>query len=185
MEVAQGTPGTDTPRPGPRICWRLRGPWYVHTFVFVALVGATCLLYQGDLNLGFFHLDDPTYVEENSWIKGVNAANVKHVLTQPYFANYSPVHLLTYMLDYQLAGANPRAFHLSSNIWAGLVAGFVYTIRSGAVSPVGHCLGCSAAFSHPSQSCRVGGLDIEPKGYCSGGLCAACHAVLLILSAAG
>src|SRR5207302_308176 len=48
------------------------------------------------------------------------------ILSNPYFANYSPVHLFSYMLDYAVAGENAYAFHLSSNIWAGFVAGFVF-----------------------------------------------------------
>ena len=61
--------------------------WYLHVIIFVALVTATCELYQGDLNLGFFVLDDSTYVAENPWIKGVNFKTLGHVLAQPYFAN--------------------------------------------------------------------------------------------------
>src|SRR6266851_1570059 len=32
------------------------------------------------------------------------------------------------MVDYALGGLNAYAFHLSSNLWAGLVAGFVFLI---------------------------------------------------------
>jgi tetratricopeptide (TPR) repeat protein len=54
--------------------------------------------------------------------------NLGHILTVPYFANYSPMHLLSYMVDYMIAGTDAFAFHLSSNIWAGIVAGFVYLV---------------------------------------------------------
>ena len=32
------------------------------------------------------------------------------------------------MLDHAIAGLNAYAFHLSSNLWAGIVAGFVYLV---------------------------------------------------------
>ena len=32
------------------------------------------------------------------------------------------------MLDHAIAGLNAHAFHLSSNLWAGVVAGFVYLV---------------------------------------------------------
>ncbi len=83
---------------------------------------------MGDLHLGFFGVDDPDYVTNNSWIRRVSTENIGHVLTQPYFANYSPLHILSYMLDYAMAGSNPHAFHLSSNLWAGIVAGMVYLV---------------------------------------------------------
>ena len=102
--------------------------WLAHGAVFVALVTATCLLYRGDLELGFFHLDDASYVTSNPWIQGISATNVVHVLTTPYAANYSPLHLFSYMLDWQIAGTNARAYHMSSNIWAGIVAGCVYLL---------------------------------------------------------
>jgi hypothetical protein len=56
----------------------------------------------------------------------MNGENIGHILSTPYFANYSPAHLFSYMFDYAIAGENAFAFHLSSNIWAGVVAGFVF-----------------------------------------------------------
>jgi hypothetical protein len=85
-------------------------------------------LYAGDLRVGFFKIDDQQYVVNNPWIRGVTIENLCHILTTPYFVNYSPLHLFSYTLDYTLAGLNAFAFHLSSNIWAGLVAGFVYLL---------------------------------------------------------
>ena len=87
---------------------------------------ATLVLYVGDLRLGFFAVDDPQYVVDNPWIRGLTFENLRHIFTTPYFANYSPLHLLSYLLDYVMAGPNAFAFHLSSNVWGGLVAGFVF-----------------------------------------------------------
>ena len=39
-----------------------------------------------------------------------------------------PLHLLSYAPDYAVGGLNAYAFHLSSNLWAGVVAGFVYLV---------------------------------------------------------
>jgi hypothetical protein len=106
----------------------LPGPWQVNAGAFLLLVGATLALYASDLRLGFFFLDDPQYVLENQWIKAISPSNLWHIVTVPYYANYSPFHLLSYMLDYAVAGANAVVFHLSSNIWGGLVAGFVFCV---------------------------------------------------------
>ena len=106
----------------------LPGPWQINVLVFFLLTVATVWLYAGDLRLGFFKVDDQQYVVNNPWIRGVTIENLRHVLTTPYFVNYSPLHLLSYMLDDALAGLNAFAFHLSSNIWAGLVAGFVFLV---------------------------------------------------------
>ena len=104
----------------------LPGSWHVNAAVVVLCIVATAVLYTADLHLGFFRIDDPQYVVGNPWIQGVTLEHITHILTNPYYLNYSPLHLLSYMLDYALAGLNPSAFHLSSNLWAGIVAGLVY-----------------------------------------------------------
>ncbi len=122
------------PRPFPLSAWpalkahrhRIAGPWYIDAVLAVAMVGGTCLLYLPDLGLGFFMLDDPNYVVENPWIKDVSLSNLGFILTESYFANYCPLHILSYMIDYLFGGLNPATYHLSSNIWAGVVAAFVY-----------------------------------------------------------
>lgn len=106
----------------------LPGSWHTNLLNFLLLTIATSALYAGDLRLGFFKVDDQQYVVNNPWIRGVTIGNLRHILTTPYFVNYSPLHLFSYMLDYALAGLNAFAFHLSSNIWAGLVAGFVFLV---------------------------------------------------------
>jgi len=106
----------------------LPGSWHTNLIIFLLLTIATLALYAGDLRLGFFKIDDQQYVVNNPWIRGLSMENLRHILTTPYFVNYSPLHLLSYMLDYALAGLNAFAFHLSSNIWAGLVAGFVFLV---------------------------------------------------------
>jgi hypothetical protein len=106
----------------------LPGSWHTNLIIFLLLTIATLALYAGDLRLGFFKIDDQQYVVNNPWIRGVTIENLRHILTTPYFVNYSPLHLLSYMLDYAFAGLNAFAFHLSSNILAGLVAGFVFLV---------------------------------------------------------
>ena len=106
----------------------LPGSWQTNLLTFVLLTIATLVLYAGDLRLGFFKIDDQQYVVNNPWIRGLSMENLRHILTTPYFVNYSPLHLLSYLLDHGLAGLNAFAFHLSSNIWAGLVAGFVFLV---------------------------------------------------------
>ena len=106
----------------------LPGSWKINALIFLLLIFATLLLYAGDLRLGFFSVDDPGYVTDNPWIKKITPANLIHILTVPYFSNYSPMHLLSYMADYVVDGPNAFIFHLSSNIWAGIATGLVYLV---------------------------------------------------------
>ena len=104
----------------------LPGSWQINLGTFALLIIGTLTLYAPDLHLGFFAVDDPDYVSKNPWIRSITSENISHILGTPYFANYSPAHLFSYMLDYAVAGGSAFAFHLSSNIWAGVVAGFVF-----------------------------------------------------------
>ena len=122
VAVKQRRPGVSSPL--------FPGSWQLNWLLFGLLVLGTAILYTGDLHLGFFGVDDPDYVVKNPWIRSINGQNIKHILTTPYFANYSPAHLFSYMFDYAIADDNAFAFHLSSNIWAGIVAGFVFSRRS-------------------------------------------------------
>lgn len=106
----------------------LPGRWQINTAMFVLLMIGTLALYWSDLRIGFFILDDYGYVTDDPWIKGITLKNLLHILFIPHFANYSPVHLLSYLLDHAIAGLNPFAYHLSSNIWAGVVAGGVFLV---------------------------------------------------------
>ncbi len=104
------------------------GPWQLNSGIFLLCIVATAVLYAGDLRLGFFRIDDQQYVVSNPWIQGVTWKHLTQILFNPYYLNYSPLHLLSYALDYAVAGLSAYAFHLSSNLWAGVVAGFVYLV---------------------------------------------------------
>jgi protein O-mannosyl-transferase len=106
----------------------LPGPWQLNTAIVLPFILGTAALYAGDLGLGFFRIDDLQYVVGNAWIQGVSWEHIREILSSPYYLNYSPLHLFSYMLDHAIAGLNAYAFHLSSNLWAGIVAGFVYLV---------------------------------------------------------
>jgi hypothetical protein len=106
----------------------LPGPWHLNTAVVLLFILATAVLYTGDLGLGFFRIDDPQYVVDNASVQGATWAHIRQILSSPYYLNYSPLHLFSYMLDHSIAGLNAWAFHLSSNVWAGVVAGLVYLV---------------------------------------------------------
>ena len=106
----------------------LPGGWQINAGMFLLFILGTLALYWRDLGIGFFTVDDNGYVADDPWIKGITLTNLRHILFTPDFANYSPVHLLSYLLDHTIAGLNPFAYHLSSNIWAGVVAGCVFLV---------------------------------------------------------
>jgi hypothetical protein len=104
------------------------GSWQLNSGIVLLCIMATAVLYAGDLRLGFFRIDDQQYVVSNQWIQGLTWNHLAQILSSPYYLNYSPLHLLSYALDYAVCGLSAYGFHLSSNLWAGVVAGFVYLV---------------------------------------------------------
>ena len=119
---------SDTRQPDPPYFSVVPGSWQLNSGIVFLCIVATAVLYAGDLRLGFFRIDDQQYVVSNPWIQGVTWKHLAQILSSPYYLNYSPLHLLSYALDYSVGGLSAYAFHLSSNIWAGVVAGFVYLV---------------------------------------------------------
>jgi len=99
-----------------------------HAVAFVVLIVLTCALGSGALGSGWFEIDDARYVPENPLLARLSLANLGRMLSEPYFGNYSPAHLLSYALDRALGGLDPFVFHLSSALWGGVCAGWVYAL---------------------------------------------------------
>jgi hypothetical protein len=86
--------------------WDLAAPLIVAIAAIVPYIPA--LSYQ------FLNWDDNVYVLGNPWIRAWSGENLVHVFTQPYYANFLPLHLVSYMVDYSLWGLNPFGYHLQS-----------------------------------------------------------------------
>src|SRR5947207_6007703 len=130
----------------------LPSPWQLNTVIVLLCILATAVLYAGDLRLGFFRIDDLQYVVDNASIQGVTWEHIRQILSNSYYLNYSPLHLFSYMLDHAIAGLNAYAFHLSSNLWAGIVAGFVFLVALALTSRRSVALAAGALFVfHPAH----------------------------------
>ncbi|HKO22000.1 MAG TPA: hypothetical protein VJX91_05045 [Candidatus Eisenbacteria bacterium] len=102
---------------------RLPGTLLQLALASIAIFAVAFLVHQPSLRFGFLtSWDDPTYVTDNPWIRGLTMENVKFAFTTPYFSNYLPLHLVSYMVDYSLWGLNPFGFHLQSVLLAALNA---------------------------------------------------------------
>jgi tetratricopeptide (TPR) repeat protein len=83
-----------------------------HLVPAISLTLLTLAVYAQTLSFDFLsNWDDYQYVTNNPDIRGFSAINLIHIFSSSYVGNYAPLHLLSYMLDYQLAGLNPAWFH--------------------------------------------------------------------------
>lgn len=128
-------------------------PWWGHALVLVLLLAVSAGVYQRTFHLGFFSLDDPDYVESNPHLENLTGSNLRAILSEPYFANYAPLHLLSYALDVALAGGkSATAFHISNVIWYCWVVGMVYLLALTLRLPLAAAAGAALLFAlHPAH----------------------------------
>jgi hypothetical protein len=69
---------------------------------------------------GFTYWDDDVYVFRNALVTSPSVAALWRILTEPYYANYQPLHLLSYWIDRALWGLRPGPMHaLNVALYAG------------------------------------------------------------------
>ncbi len=88
-------------------------------FIAAALLTLmTLAVYAQVGQFNFINFDDPTYVVENPHMqRGLNWQTTVWAFTTFHFANWHPLTWLSYLLDAQLFGQNPAAFHLTNLVW--------------------------------------------------------------------
>ena len=71
----------------------------------------TFLLYLGSLPKEFTNWDDGEYITSNPLIRSFSWNNLNQIVTKPYFANYAPLTLISYALDYHVWKLRPWGYH--------------------------------------------------------------------------
>jgi protein O-mannosyl-transferase len=83
--------------------------------ICLLLVVAVFLVFGQTLRFGFVNYDDSTYLLGDSPVKaGLTPGNIGWAFTTYNSANWHPLTWISYMLDSQLFGLNPRAYHLTN-----------------------------------------------------------------------
>ncbi len=65
---------------------------------------------------GFSNFDDPALISNNPLIKEISGINIKRIFSEIYFANYQPLHLFSYMIEYHFFGLKASGYH-----WVSIV----------------------------------------------------------------
>ncbi|MEW6382101.1 MAG: tetratricopeptide repeat protein [bacterium] len=91
------------------------------TIVLLVVLGSFC--YANSLKNSLLQWDDHHYLMDNPYIHTISWPNIKAILTKPYFKNYSPLHILSYQIDYHFWKFRPEGYrmvnillHLASTI---------------------------------------------------------------------
>ena len=85
--------------------------WLIRSLLVLSVLA----IYGQTLGFGFFTLDDPPYVTDNPWVlQGFSWDGVRWAFTSFYSAIWSPLIWLSFMLDVEIAGVDPRMFHATN-----------------------------------------------------------------------
>lgn len=106
--------------------------------ILLLLVGVlltTLAVYFKVLDFGFLlSWDDKEYVIENPDIQRLSLQNLINLCTGFYVANYQPVTMMVYALEYSLGNGNPHVFH-AVNIFIHLINSWLVYILIRKISP--------------------------------------------------
>ncbi|HEY8155873.1 MAG TPA: tetratricopeptide repeat protein [Myxococcota bacterium] len=86
------------------------------TWLVCSLLAFSVLAVFGQtLGFGFISYDDPEAVVTNPWVeRGLGWEGLRWAFTTFFFANWIPLSWLSLMLDAEIAGLDPRMFHLTN-----------------------------------------------------------------------
>lgn len=114
------------------------------------------------LSYQFLNWDDPTYILNNPWIRSWSIGNLAHIFTKPYFANFLPLHLVSYMVDYSLWGLRPFGYHLQSILFHAVNAALVLIVVRRMLGSAGVAFLAALFFAvHPSHVEAVAWISIR------------------------
>src|SRR5262245_52640279 len=80
--------------------------------MLLAVAGAAALAYAPSVAGRLLHWDDLRYVLENPLARDPSLAGFARLFTEPFYANYHPLHLASYGLDRALFGGAAWGYHL-------------------------------------------------------------------------
>lgn len=88
----------------------------------------TFFTFYPSLKNGFTNWDDNVYIAENPLITSLSGDNVKKILEtdNPVALNYHPITILSFAIDHQLSGYNPKTYHTTNLLFHLLNTALVF-----------------------------------------------------------
>ena len=88
------------------------------TLTIIALVVLTFLVYGNASKNGLLNWDDNFYITESPYLKDLSWTGIKAIFSVDLMGNYHPLTLLSYAIEYAIAGkADPALMHLTNIVF--------------------------------------------------------------------
>ena len=85
-------------------------------FAAIALTFLVCAVFFPIAGFEFVNLDVDEQLIQNPYVHGLSWENVTHIFTARCITSYYPVRTLSFAIDYELWGLNPRGFKLTNGV---------------------------------------------------------------------
>jgi protein O-mannosyl-transferase len=82
--------------------------------ILVLIAVMTVSYYRDALSGKFVNFDDNENVVENPYIRELSLHNLGEIFSKSFIGMYAPVTMVSYSIDYAIAGAKPMQFHLTN-----------------------------------------------------------------------
>ncbi len=89
-------------------------PSWANLFILFILFLVTLGVYYPSLHGDFVNIDDQDYVPDNEYIRDLSLRGIYQMFSSVIVANYFPLQILSYALDYTIWGLNPFGYRLTN-----------------------------------------------------------------------
>ena len=98
--------------------------WVLIFILFLTILGT----YYESLYHPFINFDDPYYIRTDPYIRDLSWKGLYEIFSRPIVANYFPLQILSYALDYKIWHIHSFGYHLHNVVLHILNAVLVYLL---------------------------------------------------------
>jgi tetratricopeptide (TPR) repeat protein len=126
--------------------WRPSRSW-----IAILLWLSTAAIYLPTVGYGFVPWDDPEYVAGNHrLVDGLTAHGLARTITEPYYANWTPLTTLSYSVDFRLYRQWAGGYHLTNLLLHALATSLLFLSLAHMTGALGRSAAVAAVFGlHP------------------------------------
>ncbi|CAN5359542.1 tetratricopeptide repeat protein [soil metagenome] len=97
-------------------------------FPVLLLFAASIILFLPSLSYALLNWDDEEYITRNAWLLNLCWRNVTGIFFHPYFNNYHPLTIISYMIDFRLWGYDPVGYRAENLLLHGATVAAMYVL---------------------------------------------------------
>ena len=86
------------------------------------------ICYSEAVHYGLLKWDSQKYIIENECIHGLTLFNVRCIFSSIYFSNWHPLTSLSYAIEYEFFGQNPKIYHVTNIVFHAINSLLIYVV---------------------------------------------------------